>query len=255
MKKMKKIVVFSIILLFFGQVYANEALQDSIKIANKAYKEKNYDAAIKTYNSILKLGYISPELHYNLANAYYKSDKIALSILNYEKALKLQPTFDDARYNLEMANKLIIDKIDIVPEFFLTAWAKAFVGMFHFDVWGFMSLILFALSFVLAGIYFFIKNINLRKIAFYLGFIFLLFSLITFLSARKQYQLQVQTKYAIIYETTVTVKSSPSENGTNIFPLHEGTKVQMLENVGEWTQIKIADGKQGWLKKEEILEI
>jgi len=252
---MKKIVLLFFVLLSVFQINASEALQDSIKKANKLYLAKNFEASAKTYNSIVKLGYESPELYYNLGNAYYKANKIALAIVNYERALKLKPSFDDARYNLDMANKLIIDKIEIVPEFFLTTWFKAIILMFSFDTWAYLSVFLFLLCLLFLGIYFFSKLLSFRKFSFFFAFFLLVMAILSFVFARKQHYYQVETKYAIIYETTVTLKSSPSESGTNIFPLHEGTKVQMLENIGEWTQVKVADGKQAWLKKESILEI
>jgi tetratricopeptide (TPR) repeat protein len=252
---MKRIVLLFFVLLSILQIKANESLQDSIKKANKLYLSKNYEASAKTYNSIVKLGYQSPELFYNLGNAYYKANKIALAIVNYERALKLNPGFDDAQYNLEIANKLIIDKIEVVPEFFLTTWFKAIISVYSFNTWAYFSVFLFLLSLVFLGVYFFSKLLSFRKFSFFFALILFFLVIITFVFAQKQYQYQVKTKYAIIYETTVTLKSSPSESGTNIFPLHEGTKVQMLENVGEWTQVKIADGKQAWLKKENILEI
>ncbi len=253
--KMKKILFILLITFTAFQVNANEALQDSIKKANKSYLGKDFEAAIKTYNTVVVLGYSSPELYYNLGNSYYKSDKIALAIVNFERALKLDPGFDDARYNIEMANKLIVDKIEIVPEFFLVTWFKALISLFSFDFWAYLSVVLFGITLVLASLYFFSRKLGLRKISFFLAIISLFFVIITFVFARKRYHYQVEIRTAIVYETSITVKSSPSESGTDIFPLHEGTKVILLDDVGEWAEIKIADGKQGWLKKESLLEI
>ena len=246
-------ILFAIFTAF--QVNANEALQDSIKKANKSYLEKDFEAAIKTYNTVVSLGYSSPELYYNLGNSYCKADKIALAIVNFERALKLDPGFDDASYNIEMANKLIIDKIETVPEFFLVTWFKALIGLFSFDFWAYLSIISFASTLIFASFYFFSRKLGIRKISFFLTIVSLFFVIIMFVFAQKQYKYQIETRTAIIYESAITVKSSPSESGTDIFPLHEGTKVLLLEDVGEWTEIKIADGKQGWLKKESLLEI
>lgn len=252
---MKKILFILLITFTTFQVNANEALQDSVAKANKLYLEKDFEAAIKTYNSVVILGYSSSELYYNLGNSYYKANKIALAIVNFERALKLDPGFDDARYNIKMANKLIIDKIDIVPEFFLVTWFKALIGLFSFDFWAYLSIFSFAITLTFASVYFFSRKLNLRKTSFFIAIISLVFVAITFLFAEKQYEYQVETRTAIVYETAITVKSSPSESGTDIFPLHEGTKVKLLEDVGEWTQIKIANGEQGWLKKENLIEI
>lgn len=252
---MNKILYITAFLFVGLQVNANEALQDSIAKANQSYNNKDYKAAVKTYSSVLSLGYTSPELYYNLGNAYYKDDKIALAIVNYEKALKIRPGFDDAKYNLKMANKLIIDKIEAVPEFFLVSWFKSVVSMYSYDKWAYMSVTLFALSLILLSVYFYSHKLVLRKVSFFTAVFGFFVVVLTFWFAGKQYNYQEKTRYAIVYETAITVKSSPSDDGTDIFPLHEGTKVKMLDRVGEWVEIKIADGKQGWLNKESLLEI
>jgi len=252
---MKKILILFSVLLFMFQAKASDALQDSIAKANKSYLEKDYKAAIKTYNNVISLGYASAELYYNTGNAYYKAGKITLAIVNYEKALKIDPSFSDAAYNREMANKLIIDKIEAIPEFFLTSWFKSLVSMFSYNYWAYLSVSFFALSLILLSIYFYSSKLILRKIAFFSSLLFFVFVVFTFWFASKQFKYQTVNRTAIIYETVANVKSSPSEDGTDIFPLHEGTKVEMLEEVGEWTEIRIADGKQGWLKKETLIEI
>ena len=57
---------------------------------------------------------------------------------------------------------------------------------------------------------------------------------------------------AIVMSPTVTIKSSPQETGTDLFILHEGTKVYIVGKLDNWFEIRLSDGKQGWLQKPSI---
>ena len=58
---------------------------------------------------------------------------------------------------------------------------------------------------------------------------------------------------AIVMRPVVSVKSSPStEAAQDLFILHEGTKVEILDQVGSWSNIELADGRQGWIRTSEI---
>ena len=52
---------------------------------------------------------------------------------------------------------------------------------------------------------------------------------------------------AIIYNPVVSGKSSPDNSGTDLFVLHEGTKVSIEDEVGEWLKIRLSDGNVGWV--------
>ena len=60
---------------------------------------------------------------------------------------------------------------------------------------------------------------------------------------------------AIVMASAISVKSSPDRSATDLFVLHEGTKVHILSEVDEWCEISIADGKKGWLLKSNIENI
>jgi SH3-like domain-containing protein len=54
-------------------------------------------------------------------------------------------------------------------------------------------------------------------------------------------------------KTVTSVKSSPSsDNSTDLFILHEGTKVKVIESSGAWTNVALSDGRQGWMKTTDI---
>ena len=68
---------------------------------------------------------------------------------------------------------------------------------------------------------------------------------------------QTAKNTAIIFTPTVTIKSTPAESGNNLFVLHEGAKVEILNemrdlNKVDWCEIRISDGNRGWVRKVDL---
>ena len=57
---------------------------------------------------------------------------------------------------------------------------------------------------------------------------------------------------AIIMAKIVTVKSTPDTSGTNLFTIHEGIKVQIIDKAGTWIEIRFPDGNKGWIKNDTV---
>lgn len=226
-----------------------------METANNAYNEGLYDSALNVYHLIEKEKVESAALYYNTGNAFFKNGDIASAILYYEKAKKLDPNNEDIQYNLSVANSMIVDKIEKVPELFFENWWNYFYNMFNADTWTLLSLASWFVLIFLVGIFILTKKRGLRKMAFYLGLLFLFTSVATFGLASQKYYFGKEHKEAIIFTPTVTVKSSPTTNAVDLFVVHEGTKIQILDQVQDWTKIRIADGSVGWLPISTIREI
>lgn len=248
---MKKLILLTLFFLFLQNIYSYDNYDSLIKKANNLYQNGNYDEAIKIYETIIKEGYISPYLYYNLGNAYFKIGKYGYAILNYEKGLLYAPNNENIKYNLEIANAKIIDKIDEVPEFFLKRWYTRFVNVLSSDTWAVISILLFA-SFVLCVLLYILLKFKHKNIFLYLSTIFLVFSIISFINAGKRKNFITSKKYGIIIVPSVNVKSTPNEYGNDVFILHEGTKVEILESIGNWKNIRIRDGNEGYLPSNTI---
>ncbi len=222
--------------------------------AHKAYSEGDYKQAIALYEAMAQEGE-SDALYYNLGNAYYKNNQIGKAILNYERALRQNTSNDDAEFNLMLTNSKIQDKIDPVEVFFLTQWWRNLRSACSSNAWAWTSIVLFVL--MLLGIlgYAFSPYKWLRKTAFYLAFLFCALSITTFTFARQQKNYLEQRAEAIVMEGSVTVKSSPDESGTDLFVIHEGTKVYIKSSLNEWSEISLADGNVGWVRKSAIEQI
>lgn len=251
---MKKRILIALLSLFSLLCWGNDTIQDFAQ-GNELYRKGQFEKAIGVYERILDSGYEAPELYFNLGNAYYKSHRIPNAILNYEKARKLKPNDDEINFNLELARSRIVDKIHALPEFFLLTWYRSFVQLFPASEWADWSMISFALALLLAGIYLFSARINVRKIAFWLGALFLVVSTIDFAVSQQAMHRQVSHREAIVMSPTVTVRSSPDETGNELFILHEGTKVITGDSVGDWSEVQISDGNKGWLRSADLAAI
>ena len=223
--------------------------------ADSAYIRGQYQQAIKDYEMLLKQG-ASADLYYNLGNAYYRSENITRAVLNYERALLLSPGDRDIRFNLQIARAKTIDKIVPESEMFFFTWYRSLVNLMSVDAWAWTALIALALLIVLLLVYLFSDRIWLRKVGFFGGFVLLILFALSNLFAWQQKQDLLFRKGAIVISPSVTVKSTPAKNGTDLFILHEGTKVSITDGTMKgWMGIRIADGKEGWIESNMIEEI
>lgn len=226
-----------------------------MKEANDKYSEENYSVADSLYEEVLKNEGESATLYYNLGNAKYKQGKIGPAILNYERALLLDPSNEDILFNLELAKSHTTDKIDPVEKLLITRWNEAIQKWFCSDTWAIISIVLFILFIGMVGCFLFARFSWLKKTAFFSGIVFFIFSMFSLNYAKKQKESIVSHEYAIIYSATITGKSSPDSGGTDLFILHEGTKVKVKNLLNDWMEIQLEDGHVGWIptKAAEII--
>lgn len=246
---MKKI-VFLLIMMTVVTTGFTQDLQQLYQLASTQYKSRNYDAAAKTYEKILLEGYESAPLYFNLGNVYYKMNEIPTAIWYYEKARKTDPGDEDIQFNLKLANTKVVDKIESVPELFFHRWWKNIRGWYAPDGWARLTIILLAAFFFMTALYLLIKKVIMRKLSFWVAFVLLIATSLTFTFAYQSWKLRNEQQEAIIFSPAVNVKSSPDENSVNIFVLHEGTKVTVTDNLGDWYKILIANGSVGWVKSD-----
>ena len=220
--------------------------------ADSAYVRGEYQQAIKDYEALLKQG-ASADLYYNLGNAYYRTENITRAVLNYERALLLSPGDRDIRFNLQMARSKTVDKITPEQDMFFVTWYRSLVNLTSVDGWADIALISLALAIVLALLYLFSERIWLRKVGFFGAIILIVFFLLGNVFAYQQKDLLVHRRGAIVTAPAVTVKSTPAKQGTDLFILHEGTKVTITDaSMKDWKGIRLADGKEGWIESQQI---
>ena len=253
---MNKFMMVIALIFLLPPAAGSRDFSELIEKGNDQYLNKEYELAIQTYRSIVDSGYASAGLYYNLGNAYYKSHNITMALVNYERAHILKPKDKEIIHNLEVAREFVVDRIEVLPEFFLWRAFAGFVKTFDADIWAIMSLTAFILSLIFFLWYFFSKRVDLRRLTFWTAILLVFLSLSTLFFASSQNKLISRHNQALILTPSVTIKSSPDESsGTDLFLLHEGTRVTVEDELGDWREVVLSDGNRGWLKESDLIPL
>jgi FOG: TPR repeat len=259
--KMKKILAIILMVLpVLGMAQEDDGMMslvaDSTKAnalptlaeADSAYIQGDYLTAIGIYESIIENQGVNATLYMNLGNCWLKRDEVAKAILCYERAYLIDPSDPDIKFNLELARTKTVDKVNQVNQLFIVVWFKKLLAALDVNGWAIMTVILFAAAILFTGVLLFSKKRALRKISFSFSVIFLLLSILSFIFATTQMGNIRNRDTAIIMSPSVTVKSTPTSSGTDLFIIHEGRKVQILDSsMKEWVEIRLEDGNTGWV--------
>ena len=259
--KMKKILAIILMVLpVLGMAQENDGMMslvaDSTKTnalptlaeADSAYIQGDYLTAIGIYESIIENQGVNATLYMNLGNCWLKRDEVAKAILCYERAYLIDPSDPDVKFNLELARTKTVDKVNQVNQLFIVVWFKKLLAVLDVNGWAIMTVILFAAAILFTGVLLFSKKSGIRKISFSFSVIFLLLSILSFIFATTQMGNIRNRDTAIIMSPSVTVKSTPTSSGTDLFIIHEGRKVQILDSsMKEWVEIRLEDGNTGWV--------
>ncbi len=249
---------FALLLLFSLSTFLFAQKKDALTIfheANMAYQKQDYSKSVSLYEELLKDGNISSEVYFNLGNSYFKEGNVPKAIINYERAKKLSPDDEDVAFNLKIASLKVVDRIDNVPEVFYKRWIRSMATILPANTWSIVFVIMIWMVFMSAGFYVFTHRSAMKKVSFISCIIFSIFAVSTYMMSARSYSISEVEEQAIIISSSVYVKSSPDEKGNDLFILHEGTKVEVLEPFEGWKKIRIANGTIGWLKINEIEKI
>ena len=247
---MIKQAIYSVFLLLSSVLLAQNDL--SFEQGNTLYNEGKYTEALNVYESIVDTGEHSAELYYNIANSHYKLNHIAPSIYYYEKALLLKPNDKDILNNIAYAKNMTIDAIETIPEVGFSRLLNNFTHTFSYDNWAKLAVSLMVLFVALFLIYYFSYSTSKKRLAFVSSSFTVVLALISVLFAFHKDELDTRDQPAIVFAKEAQIKSEPNLRSVEAFKLHEGTKVQILDTVNNWKEIKIADGKTGWVMSDDI---
>ena len=234
------------------EVLDNNALWNS---ANQAYIDGDFLSAVKLYSAIENRGFYSARLYYNLGNAYFKSGELGKAILYYNRALVISPSMEDAKHNLEIAEAQTKDNISVVPEFFLNRWMRLLRSSITCTTWSVLSVVFFAMIAIFMLLFLLGTALQLRKVGFYGTVVALLLFVFTTTFAISSRNSIINRSEAVVMSSAISVKSSPDRLSTDIFVLHEGTKVTVSSEVDGWCEITISDGKKGWTEASHLERI
>jgi tetratricopeptide (TPR) repeat protein len=242
------------LLLMIPIASSAENYPDSLwNAANEAYAQERWEDAVNDYTAIAEASMESAPLWCNLGSAWYKSGNLGKAILCYERALKLDPSYEDARYNLELLNAMKLDRLESVPELILATWMKNLGRTLDSDSWAVCFLVFLVLTLAMVLLFILGSSATSRRAGFFTGVVCLLLAVASLSFSLWQKNEYMKADKAIIMKPVSSVKSSPSgDSAKDLFVLHEGTKVQVLDNVGGWSNIELSDGRQGWLPSSDI---
>ncbi len=246
------------ILLFLTlpfSVYGKDAQQTLFEQGNTQYAKAAYVQAIQSYQKVLAGGYQSEAVFFNLGNAYYKSGDIPSALLYYEKARKLAPGNEDINFNIQFVNLKTTDKVEEAPQFFITNWWHSFILTFSVSTLSVLSVLFIIIGFVLLALYLFAPTLLLKKASFYSGITFVFLGLMSILIANRQTDYFDSHQQAIVFSTSVTAKAGPDSGAKNLFVIHDGTKVDVVERDNGWIKIRLVNGSEGWITLADAKEI
>lgn len=220
--------------------------------ANEAYNAGNYPEAVSRYSEVLKNGEESAELYFNLGNAHYKLNHIAESVYNYEKALLLDPADKSIKNNLGFAQNMVIDDIKVVPKSGLSNFITSALSIFSFNGWAWIVIFGVVIFSVLFLLYYFSIASKWKRVFFAGAITAVVISFISLIFAFYLYNVAQSKEFAIVFAEEVPVRNEPNLRGNELFLLHEGTKVQILNTFQDWVQLELANGSTGWMDKSSI---
>lgn len=221
--------------------------------ANDLYNTEKYDEAIQQYELLIKeYKILNDELFNNLGCSYFKLTDYPNAILNFERAKRLNPKSKTILRNIEVTNHQLEDKFDLIPEMFYRRWLNFLHKALSPDGWAFVFIILFSLSFLGLIVYFVSNKIDGQKVGLFSSFIFFPLAFIALFLAFGSYQKATGKGEAIIFSDRIPLKTSPTEKSADMVMLHAGTKVYIKDQVSTWVLVKLSDGKEGWLKEENM---
>jgi len=250
---MKKIVIIAFVLL--TSIGFSQTADKLFAKGNSLYQRENYEAAIEQYKLIDELEMQSDELYFNLGNSYYKLNKVAPAIYYFEKCRKLNPSNADAKTNLAFANRMTIDAIDVLPKTIFQDFSDAVIYKFTYDIWAKIAVGFSFFGALIFLLYHFSYSSRKKLLYFNLSLLSVILLIISLSFTYKAYDYQVNRTEAIIFKQTTEIKNAPTLNSDTVFKLHEGTKVEVLDEIDDWKKIKLADGKIGWLIADYMKEI
>jgi tetratricopeptide (TPR) repeat protein len=246
--------MFFLSLVIAGISSADEAAQ-RFEQANQLYLQAKYPDAVAQYEKIVQSGFESGELYFNLGNAYYKSGNIQKAILNYERARQLLPRDEDVQFNLQLANLQVVDKIDAVPRLFVYRWVDSMLALFSLSTMGWIVYSFFILTLAAFAFFLYARTYTQKKLSMFAGLVFSTALILTMIGYGVQSYKESNTEFAIVMSDVANIKAAPDSKGNDLFVLHKGLRVQVLDSVNHWRKIRLADGKVGWIPEEDCESI
>lgn len=249
-----------IISLLVMLVATNVTAQTAKDKAERAYQQKDYVQAAKSYAQLLpqkgQANHNAKELettYYNLGNCHYRLKNIGKAIWCYQQALRINPADDDAQFNLQLSQTKTQDNLNASTGLFFTSFFKKAVCTASSDTWGVVALIMLVLCVASALTCKMGKSISIRKASFAFSIIFGIFTLSAYaLAYIEQHFIYPGTQAVVIQE--IQTYASPTVTSAKTRTLHEGAIIGVNGRTGNnWIEAELQDGMVVYLQSDITL--
>jgi tetratricopeptide (TPR) repeat protein len=256
MNTFNRYILFLLVLSFFTRAgISQDTSRDKFYQGVTYFTAGSYNEALQAWNDIYRTGYRSANLDYNIGNAYFKINNIPLAILFYERAYLLNPADENINYNLQVAKTLIVDRFQEIPQLFFVKWFNFVSLILSTNTWAVISIMTFLIFLLFLSVYIYSGKHRNKVFGFWFALLFLFISGISLAFTIRNKSLVYNSHKAIITSPVANGKSSPDKSGNDLFVLHEGTKVTIEDEVGEWLEIRLSDGNKGWVPGNSLVKI
>lgn len=252
--KFRKVIYLAVLLLISsGLVFGQGAVSDKrlFTQANTYYENGEYDKAIAEYDKIIASGRVSANLYYNLAGAYFKSGELGEAILNYRRALSLEPRDADINANYRFARAMVQGKIPEEKGFW--SWRGFKLYSRNFTVNEMTLLTAFAYIIILIVLALGIVLPQFKRNSLYIALILIFFAVYSAMVT--WHKAKVEDLYAVTVVPKTEALFGPFSTATKFFTLHEGMGVMVVDSKAGWYKVKRADGKIGWVRKDDVKKL
>jgi tetratricopeptide (TPR) repeat protein len=223
--------------------------------ANRLYADGDYGGAAEAYRSIVESGVRDPAVYYNLANTYHKLGRTAEAILYYERAKRLAPRDRDIQLNLEIAGMAAVDEIEPLPRNLLFRLADRPRESLSLNEKAALAVAGYVLLFL--GLHLLLFDSGRRRRRVWTVAAWTGTAAIIFFGSLTVFQVVGERTHprAVAMEEAVKVRAEPDREGEEIFTIHAGTGAVVEEGRGEWIEIRLDDGKYGWVPRRTVAYI
>lgn len=220
--------------------------------ANAFYQKGEFDAAERCYRQLLDSGIGSGPVYYNLGNASFKQKKLGEAIYYWEKAREELPGDADLRENLDFANLLVVDRIEISQDPLAIRMIEGAVHLLTAGQESFLALVLFVAANGFFAAYLLSRSPRAALRSFTASMVLgLLAGLLACSLGWKIYE-KDHRQQGIITEQKVDIRSGPGPENITVVTVHEGIKVSVRGEANGWYQVSLPNGWNGWLRRDSI---
>ena len=249
---MRKLLMLLPVLFLCCSMALGQEKETTFENANSAYNAGQYENAVMLYKEILESGRHSAELYFNLANSYYRLNQVGESIFYFEKAKQLNPTDEDINVNSNFAQNMAIDAVEVLPKSQITQLREKTIDLFSQDAWAYFIILLAWFLVFFWGLYLWNKVPVIKRTFFIFSLVLGLLLMGSLSIAVIKSSKTADTTYGILFNKKIEVWAEPNSRAEVLFLLHQGTKVQMLDQLQDWRKIRIANGSEGWIKNGRV---